>query len=326
MIQADNSLPRARSWWRAAWPIWTLAAFAALALTNQLPSGVARAAVAAPILLAAPGALTIGAVLDRRRRPQGASSACLAGLLSVLWSAFASLALYVFHFLITAESTYWCLLAVCGGLAIAAQVRLLSERSDTGRSAVMDARIADRPGSVAEEISDTSGPLGTGPEQPDPPGALRRFGYIAAAVVAGASLLAGGTLAYLHVPHPTPAGYTWLAWTSPPTEGTLAVGQAGARLPFEILHQQSDATAYQLSAAWIGTSQQPLAQPLTLLIGPDKTIHGTLTIPEPPGGCTYRLVVTLTARKQIDPLTKQSRTWSINVDVRSAQPRKACTS
>ena len=185
MIQADNSLPRAKSWWRAAWPIWTLTAFAALALTNQLPSGVARAVLAAPILLAAPGALTIGAVLDQRWRPQGASVACLAGLLSVLWSVFASLALCVLHFLITAESTYWCLLAVCAGLAIAAQVRLLSERSDTGRRAVVDARIADRLGTVTEEISDTSGLLGTGPEQPDPPGALRRFGYIGAAVVAG---------------------------------------------------------------------------------------------------------------------------------------------
>jgi hypothetical protein len=300
--------------------------FAALGLVRLLPDGYARAAAAAPIFLIVPGALTLGAVLDRRWRPQGVTFSCFAVLLSVLWSVFASLILYALHIRITLDSSYWCLLAVCGALSVAAQTRLLLRRPDTARHAASSTHATDPDEFSASELPSTSDRPGTPAEDADPPGGLRRVSYTAAAVVAGSSLLAGGTFAYLHVPRPVPVGYTSMAWTGLPAKGDIAIGPAGARLPFEILHQQSDTTTFRLSAAWIGASQQPLTRPVTLRIGPHKTIHGALAIPQPPGGCTYRIVVTLVAPGQIDQFTKQPETWSINVDVRSSQPSKTCAS
>ena len=71
---------------------WTLLVFASLAVVRLLPGGYTRAAVAAPILLMVPGSLTLGAVFNQRRRPQGAGvrllrGCCLArcGQLSPRW-------------------------------------------------------------------------------------------------------------------------------------------------------------------------------------------------------------------------------------------------
>jgi hypothetical protein len=45
-------------------------------------------------------------------------------------------------------------------------------------------------------------------------------------------------------------------------------------------------------------------------IGPDQTFQGALFVPPLPDGCTYRIVITLTAAQRADP-----QTWSINADV-----------
>lgn len=237
MTIANYFMRRTRSWWLTAWPCWALIVFAGLALVRLLPGGFVRTAATAPILLIVPGALTLGAVLGGgRRRSEGVNFTCFAALLSVLWSAFASLALYVLHVLITATSTYWCLLAVCAILAVTAQTRLLLGRPNTGYRAAPCVRATDANGSDASAMPDASDFPDTGVEDANPAGMLGRTGHIVAAVVAGGSLLAGGTFAYLHIPHPAPAGYTWLAWARSPVKGDILVGSAGVRLPFEILH------------------------------------------------------------------------------------------
>ena len=87
--------------------------------------GYTRAAVAAPILLMVPGSLMLGAVFSQRRRPRGLVFVSYSALLSAVSSAFVSLVLYAGGALVTAESTYWCLLAVSAVLAIVAEARLL---------------------------------------------------------------------------------------------------------------------------------------------------------------------------------------------------------
>jgi hypothetical protein len=148
---------------------------------------------------------------------------------------------------------------------------------------------------------------------PAPSGAWR---YGVLAVVAGASLLAGGLYAYDHLPHPAPVGYTWIVWTDPHATGDISIGAAGTQLHFQIMHRQPDTTTFRLSAVWLGSRSRPLAKPLTLDIGPDRTFRGALFIPPLPDGCTYRIVVALTAPQQVDPLTRKPQTWSINADVR----------
>ena len=139
------------------------------------------------------------------------------------------------------------------------------------------------------------------------------------------SLLAGGLYAYDHLPHPAPAGYTWMAWTGPPIKGDIAIGSAGTKLGFQIVHHQSDTTTFKLSAAWLGSTSRPLAKPLTFSIGPNQTFRGALFVPPLPDGCTYRIVVALTAARQIDPLTKKPQTWSINADVHDpSKSSKTC--
>lgn len=287
----DNSVRRSGTPWRVAWPCWLLVLFACLAVTRMLPAGEGRAVVAAPILLAVPGALTLGALLAGRNLA-GVWFGCLAALLSMIWAAFASLALYVLHMSITAESTYWCLLLICAPLAAMAQVRL----------------IRGRPGPPADVGADR----------------LRvKAGYSLAAVVAGVALLAGGTYGYLHVPHPVPVGYTWIAWSGAQVQGIIPVGGSGITMPFEIEHQQADTAAFRLTAVWTGADRQhSLARPVTMRIGPDQTMRGALAIPPPPGGCTYRIVVTMTELGQVQP-----QSWSINADVRhQGQRQNACAS
>jgi hypothetical protein len=279
-----------------------------------LPGGYARATVAAPILLMVPGSLTLGVVFNRRRRPQGLVFVCYAALLSTLWSAFASLALYVAGELITAESTYWCLLAVSAALAIVAEARLLLGRPGRGRRAAgrLEARNPDEFDAEADDV-----------EMPASAGGKGYYSIVA--FVAGVSLLAGGLYAYQHLSHPAPAGYTWIDWTGSPITGDITISSTGAKLGFEIVHHQSDTTTFKLSAVWLGSPSRALAKPVTLSIGPNQTFRGALFVPPLPNGCTYRIMVALTASRQIDPLTKKPQTWSINADVHDlSKPPKTC--
>jgi hypothetical protein len=291
MTATNHRARPGRPWWRAAWPCWLLAVFACLAVARTLPAGPGRAVVAAPILLGVPGTLTLGALRARWQLPV-VWLGCLAAVLSMIWAAFASLALYLSGVLITAASTYWCLLLICALLAAVAQGRLIRERP-------------------------------AGADGPDRTGRRAEAGYSLAAVAAGAALLAGGTFGYLHTPRPAPAGYTWIAWSGGPVRGVMPVGGAGLSLPFEIEHQEPAAATFRLTAVWTQASRpRSLARPLTVRIGPDKTVHGSLAIPSPPGGCIYRIVVTLTEVGPADPPS-----WSVNADVRGrAHRQNACAS
>jgi hypothetical protein len=202
----------------------------------------------------------------------------------------------VLHILITAKSTYACLLVICVPLAAVAQLRLLRRSRATGGGAE---RTPWRPRAV-----------------------VRRGGYAVAALAAGTALLGAGTYSYLHGPRPAPAGYTWIAWSGPQVSAVMQVGPSGTTLPFQISHQQATAGVFRLTAAWAGASgaQHALATAVTLRIGPDKMMNGNLAIPAPPGGCTYRVTVTLT---QVGPAHPQS--WSVNADVRQrAQAQQGC--
>jgi hypothetical protein len=298
--------------WSWTWPCWALLVFAGLAAMRFPEGGYARATVAAAILLMVPGSLTLAAVFSRRLRPRGLLFVCYAALLSAIWSAFASLGLYVAGELITAKSTYWFLLAVSAVLAVVAEARLLLERPGRGRRAARRLEALNRSDDQADDIETPAGAGGAGY-------------YSIVAVVAGVCLLAGGLYAYDRLPHPAPTGYTWIAWTGPPIEGDTAIGSAGKKLSFQIVHQQPDTTTFKLSAAWQGDPSTPLAKPITFSIGPDQTFHGALFIPALPNGCTYRILVALTAARQIDPLTKKPQTWSINADIYDpSKPSKAC--
>jgi hypothetical protein len=303
-------LDRASSAWRAAWPCWLLAAFAALAAVRLLPAGYARAALAAPILLLVPGAVTLGALFGEDRRPRGTALAFCAALLSVLWAVFASLVLYAFTVRITAVSTYWALLAVTAALAAVAQSRMLLARRPAGRQGVPAAAAAKARNSGRE-------PLAT----------ARRgsLGWVAVSVVAGTALLTGATYVQAQLPRPAPAGYTWLAWAGPRINGVSTVGTHGTRLPFQIVHRESGTGTFRLQAQWLGTPPRLLAAPITLRIGPGRTYRGALFVPPLPSGCTYRLVITMTAVGQLDQLTLRPPSWSINADVRArGRSAEAC--
>jgi hypothetical protein len=248
----------------------------------------------------APGSLTLGAVFSQFNRPRGAAFICYTALLSAIWTAFASLALYSLGVRITADSTYWCLLAASAALAVVAEGRLLFGRPGRGR------RAAPKPETMDPDLSDDEARSAKTPE------VVRRPAYYGmAAVVAGAGLLAGGVYAYESLPHPAPAGYTWMAWTGPQIKGPIAIGSVGTDLRFEIVHRQPDTTTFRLSAVWLGSPSRPLAKSVIFRIGPNRTFQGTLFVPPLPDGCTYRIVVTLAT----PALPKNSQTWSINADV-----------
>ena len=193
--------------WLSAWPLWALFIFTSLAVVRFLPAGYARAIVAAPIVLVVPGSLTLGAVFAPRRRPQGTEFVCYATLLSAVWSAFASLGLYACGVLITADSTYLCLLAVSVVLAIAAEARFVFERQGGGRRVAPKLEPADPDISVAEAADADMQPALKGPSY-----------YAIVAAVAGTSLLLGGWYAYDRLPRPTQSGYTSMAWTGHKSE------------------------------------------------------------------------------------------------------------
>lgn len=314
MIGSWRILRLLKSLWLSQWPLWTFLAFVSLAAVRLLPGGNARTVVAAPILLMVPGALTLGAVFSERYRPQRLIFVCYAILLSAAWSAFASLAIYATGKLITANSTYWCLLAVSAALAVVAEMRLLLERPGKGRRV---ARKLKAPDPDQADLADTDA---------DVPTVARGSGYYSfIAVVAGVSLVMGGLFAYDHLPHPAPVGYTWMAWTGPPITGNITTSSVGTQLGFQVIHHQPDSADFRLSAAWLGKTSTPLAKPLNFSIGPNQTFRGTLFVPPLPDGCVHRIVVELTAIRLIDPLTQKPETWSINADVRDPSKRlKTC--
>src|SRR5260370_17164379 len=71
-----------------------------------------------------PGSLTLGAILGVGARPRPAAFLCYSALLGVIWFSCASLVLYALGVLLTTDSMYLCLLAICAALAIVAQARL----------------------------------------------------------------------------------------------------------------------------------------------------------------------------------------------------------
>jgi hypothetical protein len=314
-VTAHSGLRRLKLLWLSAWPLWALVMFASLAVDRLLPGGYARAIVAAPVLLLVPGSLTLGAAFSQRRRPQGTMFVCYTALLSVAWSAFASLALYVLHVLITADSTFWCLLAISTALAAVAEARLMLGRG-TGRRAAVKPETLDPDLFDAEADEVETSATGKGSY------------YTVIALVGGISLLAGGVYAYDRLPHPAPTGYTWMAWTRPPSNGDIDISPTGTRLSFRIVHNQSNTATFKLSAAWQGGHSRPLAKPLTLSVGPNRTFRGSLFVPPLPDGCTYRIVVVLTAARQINALDGSRQTWSINADVHDPRKpqNKACAS
>jgi hypothetical protein len=281
-----------------------LAGWESLGVTLQLPGGYARAVVIVPIVLMVPGSLTLGVIFGQRRRPGGVAFVCLSVLLSVLWLGFASLALSRFRVLITAVSLYWCLFVICGVLAIVAQARLMTDHRATRG---------------ARSLPQT-------PPDSRPPAATRgAVLYPVAAVLAGFALLAGGVHLQESLPRPAPAGYTWMAWKYPEGTADFVIGSAGSKLPFTIVHRQAGTATFRLTAAWQGQPSRSLANPLTLRLRPGQTLHGALFVPPLPAGCTNRVVLTLTATGQVDPLTKKPPAWSVNAGVHGpGKPRKTC--
>jgi hypothetical protein len=313
-VTGQRGVPRRLMFaWLSAWPIWSFVMFASLAAVHLLPGGYIRTVLAAPILLLVPGSLTLGAVLGARS-PRGVVFVCYSALLGAVWSIFASLALYVDGVLITAATTYWCLLILSALLAIVAEARLLLGRPGRGR------RVAGQPDSREVDLSHTE------IYDPETQAVAKRGGYHAfVALAAGATLLGAGLYTYDHLPRPAPTGYTWIAWTGQQVKNGVVVSSPGTKLAFRIVHHQSDTTNFRLTAAWLGTRTQPLAKSLAFSIGPGKTFQGALVVPPIPNGCTYRIVVTLTAIRQIDPMNKKPETWSINADVRDpGKSLKAC--
>lgn len=300
MTGMQGTLRRFKPFWLSAWPLWTLVLFASLAVVHFLPAGYSRAAAAVPVMLLVPGSLTLGALFDPRRRPQGVAFVCYAALLSVLCSVFTSLALYASHRVITANSTYWCLLIVSAVLALVAEARLVLGRG-TGRRAARKPETPD-PDMSGGEAEEAVIPVGTGV-------------HMFVSVVAGISLLAGALYAYDHIPHPAPGGYTWMAWTGPQVKGKISIGSSGTRLGFRIMHHQSDTMTFRLRAVWLGSPPRTLAKSLTVSIGPNRVFRGAVFVPPLPDGCTYRVVVVLAATRQLHTAAKTPQTWAINADV-----------
>jgi hypothetical protein len=289
----QRSHPRYR--WPDAWPWYLLAAFAALALTALVPGGPLRAILAVPVLLGVPGALTLGAA-QARRNVDATAFGALAVMLSALWLAFVTLILTACHALINGVSVYACLLLVCCVLAAAAQRQL--RRRAAREHAVFPAREPADVLCVPDEIGAS---------------ASRGAWYAVGGVLAGVALLGGGAVAYTSAPHPAPAGYTWLAWSGVKPTGVIAVGTDGVKLPFLVTNEQPRATEYRLTASWTGGGKShPLAAPRTVRVSGHKAVKASLSIPQPPGACAYRVVVTLTELGAAHP-----QSWSINADVRA---------
>ena len=303
---------RLKSLWQSMWPLWALLVFESLGAIRLLPEGYTRAAVAAPIVLLVPGSLTLGAIFAQRRRLEATEFVCYAALLSAIWLGFASLILYICGVRITFDSTYLCLLIASIFLTIVAEARFLFEHQ--GRRSDRNAESPDPEMSAAETAAANA------------PAAIGTAGsYAVAAAVAGVSLLAGGLYTYDHLRQPAPTGYTSMAWTGRPITGVLSIGSTGKTLHFQIVHHEPETTSFRLSAIWLTNPLRPLAKTLNFSIGPDQKFQGALLVPPLPDGCIYRIGVALTATRQLDPLTNNLQTWSINVEVHDpAKSKKRC--
>lgn len=309
MTAAHDYIARVRPMWQSMWPAISCIIFALLAVTRLLPAGYPRAVVSLPILFLVPGSLTVSVAFGARKRPQGKIFYGYATILSVLWSVFISLVLYMLGVPITAANTYWGLLAVCAVLAVGAEAQLLVKRPH------LDGQTR------AFRAFDSGVPNSSG--NSDEPTTLSQYAAVFA-IVAGLAVLVGGVYFYEHLPSPAEAGYTEFAWSS--VKGTdIAVGPAGAKLYYEIVHDQPSTSRFRLTAAWAGNSVRPLSTPVTLIIGPNRTIRGSLSIPRLAGNCPHRIVLTLVETDQVDPLTEHQPTWSINANVNNSRGRQdAC--
>ena len=222
----------------------------------------------------------------------------LAVVLSALWLAFAALILTVFQVRISGVSVYVCLLLVCGVLAAVAHAAAAPPRG--GR------RHACMPGGSQRTCSVS--PTRSAPRRSAAPG------MPSAACWPAPHCLAAAHSPTRSAPHQAPAGYTWLAWSGAKANGVIAVGAHGIALPFEITHEEPGTTEYRLTASWTGGGKaHALAAPRTLRVAGVKTVAATLSIPQPPGACAYRVVVTLTELG-----TARPRSWSINAGVRAS--------
>lgn len=289
--------------WRYAWPFWVLVPLFVLPVANFIHIEYVRTLIVAPVLLLVPGSLTIGVLFEADRRPRGATFTCCSALLGVAWFGFTSLILYVSKFLITAVSTYWCLLVVSVLLALIVQARMLRDNPALNQRVELE---TDDDGSDFDSVD------------PDKGTWHQRAGYqVPIALIAGLSLLGGAVYALDHVSSSNPDNFTWIAWTGPKPTQVLNIGSSGRNLPFEIVHHQQGETEFKLNAEWAGNSSRPLAGPLSLTLGPDQTLRGNVFIPSPATGCVYRIVVALTAVHQIDQFTKSPESWTINIDVRN---------
>jgi hypothetical protein len=298
------SLQKLRPLWLSTWPLLALVLLACVAAARWVPAGYARAMVAAPILLMVPGSLTLGAVFGGDSRLRAVAFTCYSVLLSAIWFGFASLALYLLGVQITTDRMYWSLLVICAALAAIAQTR--PERRQPKASLL------------------AAGSECLNPDPPGPQGLAAPF-YIIGAVAAGLSLLAGAVYVQARLSHPAPAGYTWMAWEHPRGKNDFTIGHAGTKLPFTIARRQAGLTKFRLSAAWQGRPSGSLAKPMALTLSPNQTFHAALFVPSLPHGCIYRVVITLTATRQLDPFSRRPQSWSINALVHApGVPRKMC--
>ena len=201
----------------------------------------------------------------RSRSPRGVVFVCYSALLGAVWSIFASLALYVDGVLITAVSTYWCLLILSTLLAIAAEARLLLRRPRNGRRAAPTSRESYlTPRSMI--------PKRRQPRETRAIPSLGRSGW-----------RHPSRRWIVRIRSPSASGAHWLHLDG--VDGSSSPRQISPSAPpapnfsFQIVHHQSDNTTFQLTAAWLGNPSQPLAKSVALSVGPNQTYQGTLVVP-----------------------------------------------
>jgi hypothetical protein len=298
------------------WPLYAMLALVLFGVAQFLPAGYARAVLAAPTLILVPGSLTLGAVFGERSRPRGVAFFYYATLLGVICTVLVSLGLYLVDIRITPTSTYLGVLVLSAVLAAGTGARMWLEQTGDGR------RVARPIPSVTSDVSDVE------IEAAQRKTASRRRGkpYVLVALIWGTCLLAGAVVAYDHLPHPASPGYTYIAWTGGKNYQDVGVGSTGAELNFQIVNQQPSRDLYKLTAEWLSSPPRQLAAPMNLVLPVGQTFHGSLSVPPLPNGCTYRIVVELTAAGQINHVTGKPQTWSIDADVQDpSKPAKPCS-
>jgi hypothetical protein len=310
-----RSFRRAKSSRISFWPLYAILALGLLGVARFLPAGYPRAILAAPTLVLVPGSLALGAVFGERSRPRGVPFFSYAALLGVICTVLVSLGLYVVGIRITLTSTYLGLLILSSVLAAGTGARIWLERTGEGR------RVARPTPSITADMShvEVEAARRTPRKRQGKP-------YIVAALIWGICLLAGAVVAYDHLPRPASPGYTYIAWTGTQDYQNVSVGPTGAELRFQIVNQQPGRDLYKLTGEWLSSPPRQLAAPMNLIIPVGQTFHGSLSVPPLPNGCTYRIVVELTAAGQINHATSKPQTWSIDADVQNpSKPAKPCS-